>query len=112
MKKLLTMMSAVLFAAVVMTSCGGSGNEMEKDAKKLAEVACEMRMMALELDEGDFAGLSEFTQKMAEFSELAQEIETKYQIEEDDEEFEQLIRKALKSTPCGDIDLDDLFDFF
>ncbi len=112
MKKLMSLIGMVLLGAVLVTSCAGQASEKEKDAQKLAELACEMRLMALDLDEGDFEGLAAFTQKMAEYSELAQSIESKYGITEDDQEFESMIREALKETPCGDVDLDDLFDFF
>lgn len=112
MKKMMKLLGMVLFGAILFASCGGQQSEKEKDAQKLAELACEMRLMALELDEGDFDGLTAFTQKMAEFSELAQSLEGKYGIAEDDQEFESMIREALKDTPCGDVDLDDLFDFF
>jgi hypothetical protein len=112
MKKLMTIAGAFLFVAFIFAGCGGQKSEKEKDAQKLAEIACEMRLMGMQLNEGDFDGLTKFTQKMAEFSELAQSIETKYGIPEDDPEFEELIRKSLKETPCGDVELDDLFDFF
>ncbi|TVQ11794.1 MAG: hypothetical protein EA361_12125 [Bacteroidetes bacterium] len=112
MKRVMTTVGMVLFAVLIMTGCGAGSNEMEKDARKVAEKACEMRLMALSIEEGDFDGLTQFTQKMAEFSELVQEIDNKYDFDADDEEFEELIREQLKKTPCGDIELDDLFDFF
>ncbi len=112
MKRVMTSIGAVLFAVLIMTGCGAGNSEMKEDARKVAEMACEMRLMALEMEEDDFDGLTNFTQKMSEFSELVQEIDAKYEFEEGDEEFENLIREQLKKTPCGDIELDDLFDFF
>jgi hypothetical protein len=112
MKTIIKMSAAFLFVAFIFAGCGGQKSEKEQDAQKLAEIACEMRIMGMELNEGDFEGLTKFTEKMAEFSELAQSIEAKYGIPEDDPEFEALIREALKETPCGDVELDDLFDFF
>lgn len=112
MRRLMTTAGVMLFAVLIMTSCGAGESEMEKDARKVAEKACELRLMALNMEEDDFEGISEFTGKMAEFSELVQEIDNKYQFDEEDTEFEELIREQLKKTPCEDVELDDLFDFF
>lgn len=108
----MTLVSALLFTVVFMGCGSDPGNEKEKDAQKLADIMCDMRLIALNLEEGDFEGLTRFTQKMAEFSELSHEITHKYELQEDDEEFELLIRSGLRNTPCRDVDLDDLFDFF
>jgi hypothetical protein len=110
MKTLKRRWGFILFATIVFAGCGS--NQMEKDAEKLAEIACELRIMAMNLDEGDIHGLNEFTQKMAQFAEMSKQMEEKHNLEESDPEFERLIREALKETPCGDVELEDLFDFF
>jgi len=107
--------SVLLFVTVfAMAGCGlfGGANEKEKDALRLATLACEMRQIGLEMTEDNPDGLTKFTQKMEEFSKVAQEIEAKYGFTEENEEFDTLIRDALKKTDCKDIDLDDLFNFF
>lgn len=100
----------ILFGIFLLVGCGS--NQMEKDAEKLAEVACELRIMAMNLDEGDIHGLTEFTQKMAMFAEMSKEMEARHNLSENDPEFEKLIREALKHTECGEVELEDLFDFF
>jgi site-specific DNA-adenine methylase len=113
MKQFLKVAGAVVLAVFIFQACSKKENEKERDVQKLADIACEMRVIALSLNESDFEGLTRFTQKMAEFSELSNEISTKYNItDEEDEEFEQLLRNSLLNTPCRDVDLDDLFDFF
>ena len=113
MKKVITIMGFVMVASLMFTHCGtGAGSEKERDAREVAEMACEMRMMILNMDEGDFDGFTQFTEKMAEFAELMEELEAKYGEEVESDEFEELIRKGLKRTPCGDVELEDLFDFF
>ncbi len=112
MKKTLRIALVTIFTVGLMAGCGSSGSEKEKDALKLAQIACEMRQMGMNLSEGDFEGLTKFTQKMNEFTQAAQEMETKYGFTEENEEFENLIREALKKTDCKDVNLDDLFNFF
>jgi len=110
MKNLMRSVGLILLG--IFFSIGCVSSQKENDAEKLAEVACELRIMAMNLDEGDIHGLTEFTQKMAHFAEMSKEMEEKHNLKESDPEFERLIREALKETPCGDIELEDLFDFF
>lgn len=110
MKTLKRSLGLILFGALLLANC--SSSQIEKDAENLAEIACELRIMAMNLDEGDIHGLTEFTQKMAQFAEMSKEMEEKHNLKESDPEFERLIREALKETPCGDVELEDLFDFF
>lgn len=112
MKRVMTTAGAMLFAVLIMSSCGAGDSEMEEDARRVAEMACEMRLMAMDMEEEDIEGITEFTEKMTEFSELLEEIDSKYEFDEEDTEFEELIREQLKKTPCEDVDLDNLFDFF
>jgi outer membrane murein-binding lipoprotein Lpp len=112
MKKSIMKVGVILLVSLFMASCAGAESEKEKDAKRVAEMACEMRLIALEMEEDSFEEFSNFAAKMEEFGTLMQELEDKYEDLADDDEFEEMIRKSLKKTPCGDVDLDDIFDFF
>ena len=44
MKKIMSIFGAVLFASLILTSCGG--NSIEKDAKKYAELMCKSQKLS------------------------------------------------------------------
>jgi hypothetical protein len=112
MKKLISWVGVIVLAIVLFHACAPKRDQKQQDVQRLADLACEMRIIALNLTENDYEGLQRFTETMTEFSELSQEMTQKYNITDEDEEFEQMLRDALLNTHCSDVDLDDLFDFF
>jgi hypothetical protein len=113
MKMMLRWGGSLLFSMLILVGCAGNTEtQKERDVQRLADLACEMRITALNLTENDFEGLQKFNEIMEEFAAHSQEMTQKYNITDEDEEFEQMIRDALLNTPCREVDLDDLFDFF
>ena len=80
MKKTLTILGAVLFVTVVMTSCG---NSIESDAKKLADLQCK----SLKAGTTDIAAATETAQ-------LAEKLKDKYQ-GDDLKKFEEAFAKEF-----------------
>ncbi|MFW5687781.1 MAG: hypothetical protein ACOCXV_02530, partial [Bacteroidota bacterium] len=90
MKKTIVKMGMVLLVSLFMINCAGTESEKEKDAKKVAEMACELRQIALNMSEDNFEEFSNFTLKMEEYGNLMKELEGKYENLSEDEEFEEM----------------------
>ncbi|NAS31981.1 hypothetical protein GTQ40_13425 [Flavobacteriaceae bacterium R38] len=88
----------ILLIAVItsLSSCGGS---IESDAKKVAELQCEVKELAQKALSGDQSALSE-SQKLAnKANTLTQQLQKKYTTIEDRQKFQQAIIKA--SQKCN-----------
>ena len=97
MKKIMTIFGAVLFASLILSSCGG--NSIESDAKKYAELMCKSQKLAAEgaskAAAGDMSAITESTKLISEAGSLAQEMEGKYKDAADYQKFTDAYLKAM-----------------
>jgi hypothetical protein len=92
MKKLQTIIGAVLFTSILITSCGGSS--IESDAKKLADIQCKAKDLIQKAQAGDQSVMEESSKLGIEAGNLAKEIEGKYTSESDRKSFDEAYIKA------------------
>ncbi|AUC76182.1 hypothetical protein [Olleya sp. Bg11-27] len=86
MKKVLI---TICLGAIFLTSCGG-GNDMQSDAKKMADLTCKMtKAMA-----ADPTKASDFTKEITEFS---LETTKKYNTAEDMKAFAEALAKEMEN---------------
>jgi hypothetical protein len=93
MKKGITIFGAMLFASVILTSCGGGS--VESDAKKLAELQCKAQKLAQKAISGDKSIMEESTKLATETSALSKELENKYTSESDKTKFAEALLKEM-----------------
>ena len=115
MKKVKTIFGELLFASIILTSCGG--NSIESDAKKMSELVCKaqkLQQKALEKISDDLSssdntskapGLQDVASGLGDMNEgikLGSEIETltnemksKYSSKEDEKKFEEAFLKEM-----------------
>jgi major membrane immunogen (membrane-anchored lipoprotein) len=91
MKKLMTIFGAILFASVILTSCGG--DSIEKDAKKAAEFQCKSIELAQKAKSGDMSVMAESAKLATEFATFRAEMKEKYTSEADQKKFEEALLK-------------------
>jgi hypothetical protein len=95
--KIMSIFGAVLFASLILTSCGG--NSIEKDAKKYAELMCKSQKLAAEgaskAAAGDMSAITESAKLVSEAGAFAQEMEGKYKDAADYQKFTDAYLKAL-----------------
>ena len=102
MKKLFTIFGTLLFFTLILSSCGSS--QIDKDAKKLAELQCEARkaIAKVTLDAASSGNLSAnaITEEGLKWAEkekpILQEIEAKYTSDSDKKKFAEALEKALQ----------------
>lgn len=86
----------IVMIALFLASCGG--NEMEKDAKKLARLTLKMSELSKKVANGDKSVLSEATDVGTKVAELTDELQKKYSNKEDEDKF-----SALYLNACGEL---------
>jgi len=93
MKKVISILGAILFASFILSSCGG--NSIESDAKKYAELMCKSQKLAAEGAEkeaaGDMSAITESTKLISEAVSLAR----KYKDAADYQKFTDAYLKAM-----------------
>ena len=99
MKKIITNVGVLIFASVILCSCGGKS--VETDAQKLADVMCKSQNLAkkryLEGGEVNMAAAMKERQKLiSEAASLNQEMIKKYSNQDDYQEFTAAYIKALR----------------
>jgi hypothetical protein len=82
----------IFVIALCLISCGG--NEMEKDAKKLAKLTLKMSELSKKVSSGDKSVLSEATDVGTKVAELTDELQKKYSSKEDEDKFSAIYLKA------------------
>jgi len=93
MKKGITIFGAMLFASVILTSCGGGS--IESDAKKAAELECKAVKLAQKATTGDVSVIEESTKLATELSALKKEMQDKYTSESDRKKFTEALSKEM-----------------
>ena len=88
----MTILGAILFASVILTSCGSS---IDSDAKKVADIECKSQKLMQKASSGDMSVISESTKLAAEAANLTKELEGKYSSSADKEKFEIALLKAM-----------------
>lgn len=95
----MTIFGAILFAQFILTSCGGSSNSIERDAKKYAELMCKAQKLATEgaakMASGDMSAMTESTKLATEAASLATEMQGKYKDANDYQKFSAAYLKAF-----------------
>ena len=81
----MTIFGAILFASVILTSCGGGS--IESDAKKVAEVQCELQQILQKASTEDMSIIAESTKLTNEAASLIKEMEGKYTSDSDKKKF-------------------------
>lgn len=92
MKKMMTIFGALLVASVMLTSCG-----VNSDAKKLANLECEIEQLYDKIIVGDESAMKEFERLSAKHDELTKEVVEKYTSESDQEKFDEAYEQALEN---------------
>ncbi len=92
MVKSITQIVAVMFAAAILTSCGGS---IESDAKKLAKLLCEGNELEKKGLSGDESAMQESLELASEAVSLGLELRGKYTSADDKKEFTQALLKEM-----------------
>ena len=92
MKKSITVLGAVLFASLILTSCGSS---VESDAKKLAELQCESQKLSEKILAGDISVTTESMNLAADAAKLAEEVKEKYTSDEEIKKFEEALMNEM-----------------
>ncbi len=93
MKKVMTIFGAILFASVILTSCGDSS--IEKDAKKAAELQCKAQELMQKATSGDMSVMEESTKLASEVATLSKEMEEKYTSDSDKKKFAEALLKEM-----------------
>jgi hypothetical protein len=93
MKKVMTIFGAILFASVILTSCGGGS--IEKDAKKVAELQCKAQELIQKATSGDMSVMEESTKLASEAATLSKEMEEKYTSDSDKKKFAEALLKEM-----------------
>lgn len=89
----------IVIIALFLFSCGG--NEMEKDAKKLAKLTLKMSELSKKVAGGDKSAVSEATDAGTKVVELTDELQKKYSSKEDEDKFSALYLKAYNELSGG-----------
>ena len=93
MKKVVTNFGVMLFASLIMTSCG-SGS-IESDAKKVAELQCKAQQLMKKATSGDMSVIEESSKLTSEAATLSKEMEGKYTSDSDKKKFAEALLKAM-----------------
>lgn len=93
MKKLMTIFGAIIFASVILTSCGGGS--IESDAKKVAEHQCKAQKLMQKATLGDMSVMEENTKLASEATTLSKEMEGKYILDSDKKIFAEALLKEM-----------------
>ena len=94
MKKVMTVLGALMFTLVIFTSCGSSS--IQSDAMKVAELQCKVQTLALKATGGDMSVVTESSKLAAE----ALKIEEKYSSDADKAKFAEALVKAMADFKC------------
>ena len=92
MKKSITVFGAMVFATLILTSCGSS---VESDAKKLAELQCKSQKLSEKVLAGDMSVSAESMTLATDAAKLSEEIEGKYTTDEEKQKFEEALLKEM-----------------
>ena len=93
MKNLFTNIGAILFASLILTSCGG--NSIASDAKKVAELQFKQKQLLQKVQSGDISGMAEATKLAAEFASLSTEMDEKYTSDSDRAKFAEAVLREM-----------------
>ena len=93
MKKITTIVGAIIFASTTLISCGNSS--IESDAKKVTDLQCKAQKLIQKATSGDTSVQEESTKLASEAAELSQEMEGKYTTDSDREKFGQALLKEM-----------------
>ena len=93
MKKIMTIFGAILFASVILTSCGGGS--IQSDAKKVAELQCKAQKLMQKATSGDMSVMEESTKLASEAATLSKEMEGKYTSDSDKKKFAEALLKEM-----------------
>ncbi len=93
MKKSITFLGAVLFASLLVTSCGGGS--IDSDAKKLADLQCKAQGLMQKAQAGDQSVMEEAAKLGTEATALSNEIKGKYTSEADQKKFTEALLKEM-----------------
>ena len=93
MKKIMTIFGAILFASVILTSCGGGS--IQSDAKKVAELECKAQKLLQKATSGDMSIMEESTKLASEAANLSKEMDGKYTSDSDKKKFAEAFLKEM-----------------
>jgi len=93
MKNIFTIFGAILFASLILTSCGG--NSIASDAKKVADLQCKQQQLMQKASSGDMSVIAEGTELAAEVASLSNEMEGKYTSDSDRAKFAEALLKEM-----------------
>jgi hypothetical protein len=93
MKNVMTIFGAVLFASVMLVSCGG--DSIQSDAKKVAELQCKAQELMQKATSGDMSVVEESTKLANEAATLSKEMEGKYTSDSDKQKFSEALLKEM-----------------
>jgi|SRR5690625_3879419 len=94
MKKVMKFFGALLFASLILSSCGG--NSVDSDAKKLAKLQCKAQETMMKATSGDMSMMEENEKLIEEITILSEELEGKYTSEADLKRFTEVLLKEME----------------
>ena len=89
----MTIFGAILFASVILTSCGGGS--IQSDAKKVAELECKAQKLLQKATSGDMSIMEESTKLASEAANLLKEMAGKYTSDSDKKKFAEAFLKEM-----------------
>jgi len=93
MKKVMTFFGALIFASVIIASCGG--NLIESDAERFADLQCKSQKLLVKATAGDMSVMAEITKLSNEAATLSKELDGKYTTDSDKQKLAEVISKAM-----------------
>lgn len=91
--KAMKIFGAIIFASVILTSCGGGS--IESDAKKVAELQCKAQKLMQKATLGDMSVMEESTKLALEAETLLKEMEDKYSSDSDKKKLAEALLKEM-----------------
>ena len=92
MRKILKMMGVAMFVTLLVTSCASS---VESDAKKVANIQCEVQDATMRIMQGDASVQKEMQKLSSKLEKLNKEMLEKYSSLEEQNKFAKAVANAL-----------------
>ncbi|MDI9336988.1 MAG: hypothetical protein QM539_01035 [Alphaproteobacteria bacterium] len=104
MKKTSLFFNAICMIAFLITSCNNGNNNIEMDAKKVAELQCQAKTLSQKAASGDVSVLQEAVRVETEAADLYLEMLKKYPSNSEKLKFDDIILKEMNL--CQDKELE------
>jgi len=93
MKQVKLIFGVMIFASVVLTSCGG--DSIASDAKKIADLQCKALQLLQKATSGDMSLMEQSTKLSSEATSMVKEMESKYTSDSDKKKLAEALLKEM-----------------